>query len=296
MATRATTPTVNKLRLGAILRKARLAAGWSQEQLGLKVFPRANAKSAQSKLAGIEAGERGMNAFELAALQQALGITDPPLVAEMEFMHENSSQQGRWSGVRAMYSADFRKFVDLEEDSELVREVAVGMMPDLLMCRAYVERLFEGRADADQVNAYVEARLAREAILTDGRPRRFEFVLCESALRKAPRSDRAVVRKQLAHVIKLSRLPHIEVQVVPFVGPAASEDTLMLYPFVYLRVPIYDSEAQEFVNTGTHENRIWVDTASGVAPYSRRFASASAVAIKGEDARRFMEEIRREYR
>ncbi|HEV7647409.1 MAG TPA: helix-turn-helix transcriptional regulator [Actinophytocola sp.] len=269
---------------GALLKAFRVDAGLSQEQLGQKVFLRVTARAAQTKLASIENGDRSPHESELTALQTVLGITDPQLLALMRRMLENSSQRGRWGGHRAVYAENFRKYVDLEEDADLIRDVAVGLMPELLMCENYVRAIFEGRTETPELlEASVAARLARSALLDEDEEKRsFHFILCESAARKAPRGNRAVVREQIAHVVALSRRANIRVQVVPFIQSKDAVD-LMLYPFTYLRIPAEGVAGSfEYVHIG--------------APDDRRFTDATSAGLGDDDARRFLMEISREYR
>ena len=292
----AKTPTVNRLQLGALLKKFRVDAGLSQEKLGQKVFPGVGGRAAQSKLAAIENGDRSPHESELVALQTVLGVSDPDLLRMMKYMLENSSQRGRWGGYRAVYAENFRRYIDLESDADLIRDVAVGLMPDLLMCENYVRAVFEGRTETRELfETSVTARMTRTAVLDD-EERRFHFILCESAARKAPRGNRSVVREQIAHVVALSRRPNITVQIVPFIQPPDVVD-LLLYPFTYLRIPAEGSaDSFEYVHIGAPDDRRYLDHRQAIQVYDRRFTDAVAAGLGGEDARRFLMEISREYR
>lgn len=295
----AKTPTVNKLQLGALLRKYRVDAELSQEQLGQKVFQRASARTAQSKLAAIENGDRSPHESELKTMQIVLGIEDPAVLDKMEFMLQHSSQRGRWGGYRAVYDDEVRKYIDLEEDSDRIRDIAVGLMPDLLMCEAYVRVVFEGRAQSDELlQASVDARLSRTSLLEQGdESRQFHFILCESAVRKTPRGNRAVIREQIAHVIALSKRENVKIQVIPFVRTELDTLDPMLYPFTSLRVPTEGiASSLEYVRIGAPDDRRYLDDKQAIDVYDRRFTDATEAGIGGEDARRFMKEISREYR
>jgi hypothetical protein len=292
----ANTPTVNRLQLGDIVRKFRTAAGLSQTQLGEKVFP--DARRPQAKVAMIETGDRSPHELELRELQKALGIEDHRHRDQMKEMWKKSSQRGRWDGFRAVHAEDFRRYVDLEEDAGLIREVAVGWMPDLLMCESYIRTIAEGRTQTtDLFEEAVEARLARTALLADdeGR-RRFHFVLCESAARKAPSGDRALVREQVAYVLALSQRPNIEIQVVPFIQTSHDVDD-KLYPFTYFHVPAEGiADAIEYVHIGAPDARRYINQKATIAVYERLFTAATNAGLGGDDARLFLDEIRAEYR
>ena len=130
----------------------------------------------------------------------------------------------------------------------------------------------------------------------DNEHRSFHFILCESAARKAPKGNRAVVREQIAHVIALSRRANITVRVVPFIQPQNAAD-VMLYPFTYLRIPAERIAGSfEYVHIGAPDARRYLDHKQAVEVYSRHFTDAMEAGIGDDDARRFLMEISREYR
>lgn len=295
----AATPTVNKLQLGALIKKFRRDSGMSQEQLGGHIFPRASVRTRQSKLARIEAGELFPHVSELEKMQQVLGITDPELIAKMKFMHEHSSQRGRWGGYRAVFSESFRKYIDLEEDADRIRDIAVGVVPDLLQCEHYIQALLQERGRGDGwLKTVTEARLARAELLhrTDDEAPIVHFVLCESAIRRVY-GDRTVAREQIGHLIALSRLPNVTIQVVPFVTKSVGGSGHVLYTFTSMRIPTHTlASSLEFVYVSVPGDRRYLDDKESVEIYDRLFTGAVKVGLDDEDSRRFMNEIRREYR
>jgi hypothetical protein len=295
----AATPTVNKLQLGALLKKFRVEAGLSQEQLGAQVFPRASARTAQSKVAAIEGGDRSLHESELARMQAVLDITDAPMIELMERMHRNSSQRGRWGGYRAAYGENFRKYIDLEEDADRMREVGVCVIPDMLQSEPYVRELLNDDDVSDEVReAQIKARIARtQLIRRAGEDRLFHFVLCESTLRKRFGSGRLVMREQIAHMLALSRMPGITIQVVPFPQSSATAAKAVLHPFASLRIPTQGiASSLEYVYLSTPGDRRYLDDKDSVEVYDRLFTRAVAAGLEGDHARRFMEEVSREHR
>lgn len=293
-------PTVNKLQLGALLRKFRTEADLKQEQLGQAVFPRVKEKHAQSKIARIEAGDLMLHEADLRKMLAHLGVTDPDMIELMLRLLEHSSQRGRWGGYRAAYDETFRKYIDLEEDADRIRGVAVGVVPDLLQCESYVRALFGAGSGTEEVReAAVMARMARTDLLNRaGEDRIFHFVLCESALRKMYGPNREVLREQIGHLVALSRRPGITIQVAPFTQPSANAAMAVLYPFTTLRIPVQGiASSLEYVYLSTPgEERRYLDDKPAVEVYDRLFTRAIPAGQEGDHARRFMQEISREYR
>lgn len=295
----AITPTVNKLQLGALLRKFRTDARLTQEELGKAVFPRVSERHAQSKVARIEAGDLSLHRSDLRDVLARLDVTDAEMIELMERLHQHSSQRGRWGGYRAVFGESFRKYVDLEEDADRIRGVEVSVVPDLLQCEAYVHNLFSEDDVSEEVReARIKARMERaKLIYRGGEGRIFHFVLCESAVRKMFGPRREIVREQIAHIIALSRLPGVTIQVAPDSQPSVDAAKATTHPFTSLRIPVQGiASSLEFVYLSTPGDRRYLDDKDSVEIYDRLFTRAIPAGQEREHARRFLEEISREYR
>lgn len=294
------TPTVNKLQLGALIRKFRNDCDLHQHELGLAVFTRLKTKQhAQTKIARIESGDLSLHEADLDKVLELLNVTDPDLVELMHRLHANSSQRGRWGGYRAVFGETFRKYVDLEEDADRIRGVDVGIISDLLQCEAYIRNMFSEDDVTEEVReARVQARKERtKLIYRGGEGRIFHFVLCESAFRKMYGSNRELIREQIAHIIAVSRLPGVTIQIAPFAQPSVTAAKAVQHPFTSLRIPAQGiASPLEFVYLATPGDRRYLDDKDAVEKYDRLFTQAIPAGQEREHARRFLEEISREYR
>jgi transcriptional regulator with XRE-family HTH domain len=300
----ATTPTVNKLQLGSLVRHFREQAGLTQEQLGGKIFPRASVKSAQNKIALVESGQGGIHPADLSKLLELCEVGDPDMLALIEQMHTNTSQRGRWGGYRAVYAEAFRKHIDLEEDASVIRQVEVEFCPDLIQCESYIRALFapgydEGFFTADFEQA-VQARLARGLVLQpsaagDSGPVSFRVVLSESCLRRVI-GNREVMREQVSFLVGLSKLPNINLQIVPFTARVVTA-----YPtfdrFSMFRIPAPGVAGDlEFVYLSNGNDPRYLDDKTSVEIHDRKFEDARASALRPDESRRFLKEIERDFR
>ncbi|MFF0481288.1 helix-turn-helix transcriptional regulator [Streptomyces sp. NPDC004435] len=68
----------------------------------------------------------------------------------------------------------------------------------------------------EQLERYLAARVARRAVLEKNPAPEFSFVQEEVSLRR-PIGGRMVLRRQLEHLLEVSELPHVEIQVMPTV-------------------------------------------------------------------------------
>ncbi|MEU6928505.1 helix-turn-helix transcriptional regulator [Streptomyces sp. NPDC046385] len=67
---------------------------------------------------------------------------------------------------------------------------------------------------AEELERYLAARVARRAVLEKDPAPEFSFIQEEVSLRR-PIGGRMVLRRQLEHLLEVSELPHVEIQVMP---------------------------------------------------------------------------------
>ncbi|MFE0151356.1 DUF5753 domain-containing protein [Nonomuraea sp. NPDC059007] len=103
-----------------------------------------------------------------------------------------------------------------EEAATALFSWAPMVVPGLLQTRAYAQVLLrcEPGTRPEQVNALVESRLARQAILTRTDPPIFRVLLDEGVLSR-PIGSTEVMREQLERLSEAIETPHIALQIVP---------------------------------------------------------------------------------
>jgi hypothetical protein len=109
------------------------------------------------------------------------------------------------------------QYLELEPAASLIRTYQVQVIPGLLQTEVYARAVVRlGRPDAPQaeVERRVELRMARQHILCREEPTRLWAVIDEASLRR-PVGGPAVMRAQVQHLIEASRLPHVNLQVLP---------------------------------------------------------------------------------
>ncbi|MGW0615144.1 helix-turn-helix domain-containing protein [Streptomyces sp. NPDC002788] len=184
---------------GVKLRKLRIRAGFTQRRLGDKI-PIAHSRIAQFEL-GKETPPEDVN----ARLDAILGA-DGDLI-------------DLWGHIKRTPIPDWaRKFVEYEAKATRMLKYMAQAVPGLLQTEAYARALLRISRPRDtdaEVEELVTARLARQAILERSAPPLLWCILDEAVLRR-PVGGRAVMREQLAHVLRMARTPHVVVQVLPF--------------------------------------------------------------------------------
>ncbi|MYV98791.1 helix-turn-helix transcriptional regulator [Streptomyces sp. SID3343] len=111
----------------------------------------------------------------------------------------------------------FARYLRMEAQAVEIRHFESHLIPGLLQTEAYARAVYEiGHAQpAKRIDEHVEARMARQKVLTRSDPPDVWFVLDEAMFRRWPKVH-GLVQPQLEHVLNVSRLPNVRVQVTPF--------------------------------------------------------------------------------
>jgi transcriptional regulator with XRE-family HTH domain len=188
--------------LGAELRRARVAAGFSsQEALAAKLgYDR-------TVIAKAETGERPPSPEVADALQAELFPDGPDgLVGRLAMLAR------RHDGPIPSW---FESWLEAEREAHTLRLWSPILVPGLLQTAEYAHALLIATGlEEEAAQEHVAVRLGRQAILDRPRPPHVVVVLDESVLRRLIGSSQ-VMADQLTHVAEMSERANISVQVVP---------------------------------------------------------------------------------
>lgn len=180
------------------LRRARVAGGLSQDELGKLI------NYSASHVSAIEVGTRPPRADYLAAVDEAL------------------KTGGLFSRLlREVVSVDaavpwFRDWIAIEREARSLRWFEPAFVPGLLQTEEYARTtLASGILSGLEIENAVASRLQRQAILEQDDPPQFVAVLDEAILRRAPQADVALMAQQLTHLATCAERAHIQVHIVP---------------------------------------------------------------------------------
>jgi transcriptional regulator with XRE-family HTH domain len=186
---------------GAELRRARVAAGMSQDQLG-------RALSFSGDLIGkVETCERAPTPELAAGLDRVFPHLDGLFTRLLGLAR-------RWEGPHPQW---FRDWVQAEQEATSLRWWEPMLVPGLLQTADYARALFRAWQTAtsdDELEDLVSARLERQAILDRPRPPELWVALDEAVLHRAIGSGK-IMYDQLLHLADASCRPSVTVQVVP---------------------------------------------------------------------------------
>ncbi|GGP49458.1 helix-turn-helix domain-containing protein [Saccharothrix coeruleofusca] len=281
------TPTTKKLLLGKEIAHLRERAGMSQAQAAAIV------EKSQSRMADLEAGQSSITPGDLILLLKGFGVADEDHVQALLELRRNNHQRGRWNGVRAKYSEQFRTMVDLEENCDLIRTVESEVPPGLLQCESFVRALYSHGNFGDDLEEHVKARLVRQEIFHKPDPPHVAFVISESSLRRQF-GPPEVMREQINYMIKLSRLPNVRLQVLPF--KTRVQSGWIGDRFVLLRIPSPGVAGPlEFAYTENEAELRYLDDKKVVDKLDAVWARLTGVALGFEETRRFLRKVAGDY-
>jgi Domain of unknown function (DUF5753)/Helix-turn-helix domain len=187
---------------GAELRRARVAAGMSQDQLG-------RALSFSGDLVGkVETCERAPTPELAAGCDSVFPHLDGLFTRLLGLAR-------RWEGPHPQW---FRDWVQAERQASSLRWWEPMLVPGLLQTADYARALFRtwqsGRTSDDELEELVSARLERQSILDRPKPPELWVALDEAVLHR-PVGSRKIMYDQLLYLADASCRPSVTVQVVP---------------------------------------------------------------------------------
>jgi transcriptional regulator with XRE-family HTH domain len=130
------------------------------------------------------------------------------------------------------FPASFRPFAAYETEATALYVFEHSLVPGLLQTPAYARAVLATRPNTaeDEIDNLVEARLARQAILTrDDPPAPLLWALIDEGVLYRPVAPAEVMYDQLTYLVDVSRRPNVTIQVVPY---SAGGHTGLLGAFV----------------------------------------------------------------
>lgn len=225
--------TVRRILLGSQLRRLREAKAVSRQDAGYVI------RASESKISRLELGRVSFKERDVEDLLTLYGVTDPRERHALLQLARDANTPGWWHRYTDVLPNWFQTYVGLEESAALIRTYELQFVPGLLQSEGYARAIIQqGNAGApeSEIEQRVSLRLQRQERLTAPDAPRLWAVLDESAL-KRPIGGPEVMRGQLEHLIEVSKLPNVTIQVMPFkFGAHAAEGGA----FTILRFPEQD--------------------------------------------------------
>jgi transcriptional regulator with XRE-family HTH domain len=277
-------PTVRRRRLGQELRRLRELKGMTAEEVAERLLV------SQSKISRLENGRRSISQRDVRDLCGVYEVEDQRIVDSLMEMARDSRQQGWW---HTFGDIPYSVYIGLETDAESLRVYEPQLVTGLLQTRAYAEALVQGalpETSTNEIEKRVQVRMRRqERITAQNNPLRLWVVLDEAALRRVVGS-RLVMREQLEHLIEMSQLPHVTVQVLPFeVGAHPGLNGQ------YAILEFADAADSSVVYLEGVTSDLYLEKAQDVQKYAVMYEHLRAQSLNVEASRQFIADVAKGY-
>jgi transcriptional regulator with XRE-family HTH domain len=243
-------PTASRIVLGARLRRLREANGVSRMDAARAI------RATESKISRLELGRSGFKQRDVADLLTLFGIASADERENLLSLARRASSPGWWQQYCDVIPPWLEQYIGLEEAASVIRTYEVQFVHGLLQTEDYARAVVSLRHGADEtreVERRVELRMRRQRLLTRDAPKLWA-VIDEAALRR-PLGGREVMRAQLRHLIEVTDLPGVTLQVAPFSkgGHPAAGGAFTLLRFARPEIP--DLVYIEHVDTALYLDR-----------------------------------------
>ncbi|WP_369217481.1 helix-turn-helix domain-containing protein [Streptomyces flavofungini] len=220
-------PTTRRRQLGADLRRLREIKGLTLEEAGARVG------ISKATLSRYETKEGTVKWPAVDALCREYGAADDVRGALVE-LAKGARIQGWWRSLADPIPESMNLMLTLED--EVVREdhYACMYIPGLFQTRAYAEavhRASEVGCTDREVQHMVDIRMKRQELLRRADPPHIWAIVDQAAVHRVV-GGAGVMRDQLEHLLALSDLPYVTVQILPF---SAGAHAAAVGSFVLLR-------------------------------------------------------------
>jgi len=208
---RPTGPTIARWQLARELRTLREAAAITHADIAEVLG------CSESKIYKIESGHTGVGRGDLLVMLDRYHATDEAHRQTLLDLQKQGKERGWWVKYGQLPNP-YSMYIGLESAATAVKNFELAVVPGLLQTENYAratviaQRVGDSKQDVDR---RVQVRIARQACLTEEPPLILWTILDESVLRRQM-GGKAVMRDQLHHLIQVSRLPNVTIQVLPF--------------------------------------------------------------------------------
>jgi transcriptional regulator with XRE-family HTH domain len=210
-------PTVRRRRLAAELRRLRERASLTGDQVAEHMGWSA------SKVSRLENAHTPPRAPEIRKLLALYGAEDRTADL-LELAREAQTSKGWWESYSQTLSPEYATLIGLEAEATATMSWAPLIVPGLLQTSDYAREVTNGLVEGiapispAETRRRVEARLARQHVLTRDNPLQFSAILDESVLFRRF-GDRTVMQSQIKRLQDLSERANITLRILPLDGP-----------------------------------------------------------------------------
>ena len=277
-------PTVRRRRLAAELRRLRERAELTGDQVAKRM------KWSASKLSRFENGHTVPRAAEIRKLL-ALYDVEGGYIDDLLALAREAAGKGWWETFSPSLPPDYAALIGMEAEARSALSWEPLIVPGLLQTADYALEVTNGYLERiepvppSETKRRVEARLARQQVLTRDEPLALSVVLDQSVLYRRF-GDRAVMSSQIKRLLELSERANISLRILPLDG----RHPIGTGAFVLLKFDeVHDITHTDVVYVENLTGGRYVDEEDEVFRYKRSFDRLSDLALGERDSREMLE-------
>lgn len=266
-------PTVRSRRLGAALKKYRLAAKFDQPQAAEVIA------NHQARVSRIESGHVVARPIEIRVLLAAYGVDDPEVCGRLEKLAKDANRRGWWHEYAERLRPDYVDHITLENDAAHFRDWHPTIVPGLLQTASYAEAVMRSGPMSlapERREFLVKVRMRRQAKVAESGTA-CEFIIWEPVV-VHPMSSAEVHREQLAALLEAGQTENVTIRVLPF-SAAVLAGTTGFAAFSFGSEPTAEAVTVEHLG-GT----LVLEEPEDVAPYVHTFDLLRSAAMTPDES------------
>ncbi|MER6074654.1 helix-turn-helix transcriptional regulator [Streptomyces sp. NPDC001817] len=280
-------PTSRRVHLGKVLTRMREDLGQRREDVAVALG------FSPEKLWRVEKGRTSLpNPGDLKKLLAHYEVDDPETVESLLVIHRESLQEGWWVPYAAHLPKGMREYVGMETDALSIAAWQPSLVFGLLQTERYARELLLSAKAVDEtttefIDATVEMRMARKALITKEDPRELWVIMSEDSIRSTI-GNREVMAEQYEEIKRLASLDTVTVQILP----AASTGYRASQNFALLDMGEPLGKIVQADQPGGQASI--TDKKPDVGKYTRRFEALRAAALAPNETPSFIDEVHRD--
>jgi transcriptional regulator with XRE-family HTH domain len=224
---------VLRIVLGTQLRRLREASGFTTAQAADAI------RATASKISRLENGRSSARQRDVTDLLTLYGVVDRGEHEQMLALTRQAAIPGWWQPYNDVLPRWLEAYIGLEEAASVIRSYEVQFVHGLLQTEDYaraVVNIAQAGVPADEIERRVSLRMRRQQLLSRAGAPQLWAVVDEASLLRSPDGPK-VMRGQLEHLLELTALPNVTLQVIGFHSGAHAAAG---GPFTILRFPELD--------------------------------------------------------
>lgn len=269
--------SVCRRRLAHELRRLREAAGLTCEQVAARM------ECSASKISRMETGKVSVTPRDVRDVTAIYGVPGDLRDSLIQLARE-SRQEGWWHAYADSVQPQLAIYLDNESAASEIRIYRGSRIPTLLQTPDYARAMYmpspasRPQSQERQLLPLMMERLRRADV---SKPKVWA-VIDEAALRRKV-GGRELMRNQIEHLISLSAIPHMFLQVMPFTAGThvALDTTFAIFAFP-------DQGDTDIVCAAYTTGALWIEDFAEVRAYSTIFHQLQADALSLRDSAAFM--------